>query len=335
MPEVQRASACPVATGECCLALDFGGTKLAAGLVVWRSGTLLRHVRCQTAPESTAAEQVSDMLRLVQRDLCISDAEWHTISTIGVSFGGPVDASTGTVLHSHHNEGWDGLPLATVLQQALQRPVLVENDANAVALAEHCYGAGRGVENLVYMTISTGIGGGIILDGKLRRGHHGLAGEVGHMVVRPDGPLCTCGNHGCLESLASGQSIARRAREALAAGGRGEQLLALAGGRAEAITAESVFRAARAGDAVAESVVQAVAADLGLGIAMLASVVDPARVILGGGVARAGEQLLAPVRAAFRRHAFDMIVDSVEIVQAAAPDEGGLLGAAALVAGAS
>lgn len=320
---------------ECCLALDFGGTKLAAGLVAWRDGTLLRHARCQTAPECSAAEQVSDMLRLVQRDLCISDVEWRTISTVGVSFGGPVDASTGTVLHSHHNEGWDGLPLARVLQQALQRPVLVENDANAVALAEHCYGAGRGVENLVYMTISTGIGGGIILDGKLRRGHHGLAGEVGHMVVRSDGPLCTCGNHGCLESLASGWSIARRAREALVAGGGGERLLALAGGRAEAITAEMVFSAARAGDAVAESVVQAVAADLGLGIAMLASVLDPARVILGGGVARAGEQLLAPVRAAFRRHTFDMIVDRVEIVQAAAPDEGGLLGAAALVAGAA
>ncbi len=317
--------------GSLCLALDFGGTKLAAGLADWRAGRLLRQARCATAGERGARGQITDMLALVER-LQLSRAEWGALAAAGVCFGGPVDAQCGIVLQSHHVEGWTNLPLAEELRAALALPVYVENDANAVALGEYRYGAGRGAHDLVYITVSTGIGGGIVLGGQLWRGRHGLAGEVGHMVVRPGGPLCTCGNHGCLESLASGLSIARRAREALAGGVLASALLALAGGDAGALTAEHVFRAARSGDAIACGVVSAVAEDLGLAIAMLASIVDPERVILGGGVAKAGEQLLAPVRATFARYAFPMLASRVSIVQAAAIDEGGLLGATALVA---
>lgn len=317
--------------GSLCLALDFGGTKLAAGLADWRAGRLLRQARCATTGGRGATGQIADMLALL-RQLTVSEEEQARLWGAGVSFGGPVDAGSGTVVQSHHVEGWDNLPLADRLRGALGLPVAIENDANAIALGEHRYGAGRGVDDLVYVTISTGIGGGIVLSGRLWRGHHGVAGEVGHMVVRPGGPLCTCGNHGCLESLASGLSIARRAREALAPGDAGSSLLTMAGGDARQITAEMVFRAARAGDATAARVVAEVAEDLGLGIGMLCSIVDPARVILGGGVAKAGEQLLGPVRAAFRRHAFPLLAERVEIVQAAALDEGGLLGATALVA---
>ncbi|MDI7275191.1 MAG: ROK family protein [Anaerolineae bacterium] len=320
-----------VAERKLCLALDFGGTKLAAGIVDWRSGRVVREARQRTGEASGAEGQIADMLALVD-GLLGAMPEGETLTGVGVSFGGPVDAPSGTVLQSHHVPGWDGLPLASRLSRRLGLPVLVENDANAVALGELLYGAGRGVADLVYMTISTGIGGGIILDGQLWRGHHGVAGEVGHMVVRPDGPVCTCGNRGCLEALASGLSIARRAREALAAGRPGELLLALAGGEPDGITAELVFRAALSGDDAAKSVVAEAAADLGLAIAMLCSIIDPARVILGGGVAKAGEQLLVPVRQAFRRHAFPLLVERVSIVRAAAIDQGGLLGAAALVA---
>lgn len=320
-----------MAQGDLCLALDFGGTKLAAGLAHWPTGSLLRQARCDTDGARGAHGQIADMLGLVE-ELRLSPAERRVISAAGVSFGGPVDVDGGTVVRSHHIAGWEGLPLVAELRQALARPVLLENDANAVALGEYRYGAGRGARDLVYITVSTGIGGGIVLGGQLWRGHHGAAGEVGHMIVRPGGPLCTCGNHGCLESLASGPSIARRAREALAPGGRGGVLLDLAGGDLCAITAELVFRAARSGDVASASVVTAAAEDLGLGIAMLASIVDPARVILGGGVAKAGEQLLAPVRASFARHAFPLLASRVSIVQAAALDDGGLLGATALVA---
>ncbi len=322
----------PEADTPLCLALDFGGTKLAAGLVNWHTGALLRQARCSTAGEVGADGQIEDMLALVERHLDLDGREWQALWGLGVSFGGPVDATSGTVLHSHHVEGWDGVPLAKRLERAFARPVVVENDANAVALGEFRYGAGQGVRDLVYITISTGIGGGIVLDGQLWRGSHGVAGEVGHMVVRPDGALCTCGNHGCLEALAAGPSIARRAREALQAGAWGAQMLDLAGGEPQNLTAEMVFRAGRGGDAAAVAVIAAVAEDLGLSIAMLASIVDPARVILGGGVAKAGEQLLVPVRQAFRRYAFPMLAEQVSIVQAAALDEGGLLGAAALVA---
>ncbi len=318
-----------------CLALDFGGTKLAAGLVDWRAGRVRRQARCATARERGARSQIADMLRLVS-ELQLAPAEWQAVSAAGVSFGGPVDAASGTVVQSHHVAGWEGLPLAAELGAALGRPALVENDANAVALGEYRYGAGRGARDLVYITVSTGIGGGVILGGRLWRGSHGAAGEVGHMVVRPGGPLCTCGNRGCLEALASGLSIARRAREALPEAEGGGRLTnrpcTATDGGPEAITAEHVFRAARLGDATAAAIVAAAAADLGLAIAMLASIVDPERVILGGGVAKAGEQLLAPVRAAFARHAFPLLAERVAIVQAAAIDEGGLLGAAALVA---
>lgn len=320
-----------------CLALDFGGTKLAAGLVNWRTGEVLRQARCATAGSRGARGQIADMLGLVERELGLAGAGLAALDAVGVSFGGPVDTARGIVLQSHHVEGWEGLPLLAELEATFHRPVHLENDANAVALGEYRYGAGRGARTVVYITVSTGIGGGIVLDGQLWRGSHGVAGEVGHMVVRPGGPVCTCGNRGCLESLASGPSIARRAREALAAGGGGggsrtaPTVLAIAGSEAD-ITAEHVFRAARAGDPLAAQVVAAVAEDLGLAIAMLASIVDPERVILGGGVAKAGEQLLAPVRAAFARHAFPLLAERVSIVQAAAIDEGGLLGAAALVA---
>jgi glucokinase len=328
MPTTGSRAAAPE---ELCLALDFGGTKIAAGLVNWRSGRLLRQERGHTAWERGAEAQIADMLALVGR-LRLSPAEAETAPCVGVSFGGPVDVARGIVLHSHRVPGWDDLPLAARLREVLARPVVIENDANAVALGEYRYGAGRGVEDLVYLTVSTGIGGGIVLGGRLWRGSHGLAGEIGHMVIRAGGPLCSCGNRGCLESLASGLSIARRAREALHQQGPSTHLRTLTGGRQDAITAEMVFRAARAGDPLAEGVVRAVAEDLGLGIAMLCSVVDPARVLLGGGVAKAGEQLLAPVREAFRRHAFPLLADHVEIVPAEYPDDGGLLGAAALVA---
>ncbi len=325
MPEDGRS-------GPLCLALDFGGTKLAAGLVNWRTGAVLRQARCGTSNGRGAEGQIADMLALAT-ELALSPAERSALQGVGVSFGGPVEEASGTVLHSHHVEGWDGLPLAMRLEQELGLRVVVENDANAIALGEYRYGAGRGVRNLVYITVSTGIGGGVVLDGRLWRGSHGMAGEVGHMVVRPGGPVCTCGNRGCLEGLAAGPAIARRAREALGAGADGEHLLALAGDEPSAITAQLVFRAAACGDPASAAVVAGVAEDLGLAIAMLSSIVDPARVIIGGGVAKAGEQLLAPVRAAFRRHAFPMLAAEVAIVQAANPDMGGLLGAAALVAG--
>ncbi len=315
-----------------CLALDFGGTKLAAGLVNWQTGGILRQARCATSSQVGAHGQIADMLSLVRDQLRPSLQEKNSLRGVGVSFGGPVDVEQGLVLLSHHVTGWENLPLVARLQQEIGLPVYMENDANAICLGEYRYGAGKGVQDLVYLTVSTGIGGGVVLGGQLWRGSHGMAGEIGHMVVRPNGAPCTCGNRGCLEALAAGPAIARRAHEALAQAAKPSPLLQLAGGDPAAITAEMVFRAARGGDPLAAQVVEQVAEDLGLAIAMLCSVVDPARVILGGGVAKAGEQLLQPVRRAFARYAFPMLADRVSIVQAAALDEGGLLGAAALVA---
>ncbi|MGQ9681193.1 MAG: ROK family protein [Anaerolineae bacterium] len=315
-----------------CLALDFGGTKLAAGLVEWRQGRLLRQARCSTSGQRGAEGQIADMLGMVAADLHLRPEDWSSIWGVGISFGGPVDVESGTVLLSHHVTGWENLALVRRIEDAYHCPVVMENDANAVALGEHLYGAGRGSANMLYLTISTGIGGGLILDNRLRRGEHGMAGEVGHMVVRPGGPLCSCGNRGCLEALASGPAIAQRARNALAAGAPAPLLLSLVGGRIQDITAQTVFSAATQGEPSAVQVIAEAADDLGLAIAMVCSIVDPGCVVIGGGVAKAGDLLLDPVRASFMRFAFPMVAERVRIIQAQALDEGGLLGAAALVA---
>src|SRR5437763_7503791 len=166
------------------------------------------------------------------------------LAAVGVGCGGPLDRRRGLILSPPNLPGWDEFPVVALLEERLGVPVLLDNDANAAALGEHRYGAGRGLRHLVYITISTGIGGGVIVRGELVHGVHDGAGEVGHMTVLPEGPACGCGARGCLEALCSGTSIARRARERLAAG----SLSSLGEGE---ITAQAVAEAARRGDALA------------------------------------------------------------------------------------
>jgi glucokinase len=210
-----------------------------------------------------------------------------------------------------HLPGWVDVPVTALAERALERPAVLDNDATAGAAAEHRYGAGRGTRNMVYLTISTGVGGGVVLDGQLHRGPTGNGGELGHVTVDWHGRTCRgCGRLGCLEAYASGTSIAERAREAGMSGA----------------SAEDVAAAARAGDPLATQVWSETCEALACGITSIANLFEPELVVIGGGVSRAGEQLLAPVRERVRAQA----MTPADVVQSALGDAVGVVGAAAV-----
>jgi glucokinase len=254
------------------------------------------------------------------------------LTAVGVSFGGPVDFDRGGVRLSHHVPGWEEFPLRDALQSEFGVPTMVDNDANAGALGEWKYGAGQGCKSLLYMTVSTGVGGGWIINGEVYRGAQGMAGEIGHTIVDPNGPLCVCGRRGCVEVLACGPAIARRARERLEAEPNGGKILReLMLGDPSNVTAELVSRAAVNGDTLAEEVLVGAAADLGSGIGNALSLMNPQRVVLGGGVIKAGATYLAAVQRAAQGNTLPEI--RAGIVAAALEDDAPLWGAVALAEG--
>jgi glucokinase len=294
------------------LGLDFGGTKLAVGLVD-DQGALLDSRRRPTDPATGGVGAVEAMREMVDE----MGAGRETIDAVGISFGGPVDASRTRTLISHHGPGWVDFPLVERIAEIWRRPVEMDNDANAAALGEARFGAAAGARNALYVTVSTGVGGGIIVDGKLYRGSRGLSGEIGHTIVKPGGPVCTCGKRGCVEAVAAGPSIALAYQAAARSG--------------SPITAEDVFRLAASGDPTAQLVLDDAITYLGIGLANAINLLDPDVVVLGGGVTRAGDALFVPLRAAVRMASPPSPPDAVPIVAAALGDAVGILGAVALV----
>ena len=306
------------------LGLDFGGTKLTAGLALADTGELLARDQCPTPAGAGPRRVFEEMVRLAR-----SLRAGLTPDGVGISFGGPVDPARGVVCICHHLPGWEGVPLPQWVEGEFGAPALMDNDANAAALGEHRFGAGRGCDHLLHVNVGTGIGGGIVIHGQVYQGATGMAGEIGHMVVQPGGPLCTCGRRGCLEALASGPAIARDARERLAREPeRGLKLLSLAEGNPEQITAQAVSEAAAQGDELAQAVLDQAAKMLGLGIANAINLINPQRVTVGGGVIKIGPAWMEKVRAAARADAMPNC--PVEIVLATLGDDSPLWGAIAL-----
>lgn len=309
------------------LALDFGGTKLSAAVAAagerrWRACRQL-----PVPPDAGANWEFNTMISLAG-DL-LGGA---TPAAIGVSFGGPVKAREGIVFLSHHVPGWENIPLRDWLRRRFGVPVTVDNDANVAALGEWRFGAGQGYRSLLYVTVSTGIGGGWILDGRIYHGADSLAGEIGHMTVQPGGPVCACGRRGCLEAVAAGPAIARRARERLMAESQaGEILRQLVGGHVGAVTAQHVSQAAEAGDELAQEVLEEAARALGFGIGCAIALMNPERVLVGGGLAKSGERYFEAVRAAAWANVLPGM--KVEIVPAALGDDAPLWGAIDLAEG--
>lgn len=315
------------------LALDFGGTKLTAAIVYLGQRTWLAHRRSFSPPGSDGRYEYDTMFDMAQ-DLI--ESEGRSPAAIGVSFGGPVYAPAGLVKLSRHVPGWENTPLADWLRDEFNVPVAVDNDANAAALGEFRFGAGQGCHNLLYVTISTGIGGGWILNGLPYAGADGMAGEIGHVMVRPGGFRCPCGRRGCLEAEASGPAMVHRARMYLSKkksktqpeAERGKRLLELAEGKPERITAQMISQAAAEGDKLSQKVLRVSAVRLGWGLAGAITMMNPDRVILGGGVIKSGEQWWQAVRDTTRTHTPAEI--GVDIVPATLGDDAPLWGAVAL-----
>ncbi|MEH2358805.1 ROK family protein [Nostoc sp.] len=312
------------------LALDFGGTKLAAGLVNIGSRKWLRYERRLSPVGADASTDLE-----IMRSLIYSLLEDAKPAAIGVSFGGPVDASTGTVRLSHHVAGWENIPLKELLENEFGVSVGVDNDANVAALGEHRFGAGQGYDSLFYITVSTGVGGGWILNGQPWRGAGGMAGEIGHIVVDPAGPVCLCGKRGCVERLASGPYMAQNVREILEnepqrRGGLrdGEVLRGLVGDNLMLLTGQLVSEAAAAGDDLAKEILHKAAWALGVGIGNVANLMNPQRFVLGGGVTKAGADFWQVVQQVARETALPEV--DFEIVPAVLGDDAPLWGGVAI-----
>ncbi|MDQ7829329.1 MAG: ROK family protein [Armatimonadota bacterium] len=306
------------------LAVDIGGTRTRVG-VVGGDGRVLAH---RTLPTPTGGPDAVVAAVAGAAAHVLAEAAVTREALVGVAAGapGPLDPRSGVVFEPPNLVGWRDVPLRALLEERLGLPAAVENDANAAALGEAWVGAGRGVTDLVYITVSTGVGGGLILGGELYSGVSGTAGEVGHMTVALDGPPCFCGQPGHLEGLASGRAIARAAREALARG----EATSLRELPPEELSARTVAEAARAGDPVARAIYERAGTALGAAVASLVNLLNPPLIILGGGVMQAGDLIMAPLWRAARERAFARPLEAVRLVPAALGEEAGLVGAAAV-----
>lgn len=324
------------------LAVDFGGTKLSAAatrLPFTSPPQWLARRRVYTPATADGSFEYATMLTMA-RELV---AEVGSPDVIGVSFGGPADITQGVVRLSHHVAGWDNVPLADWLEDAFGVPVVVDNDANAAALGEHRFGAGRGLDDLFYVTVSTGVGGGWVLNGEVYRGRGRMAGEIGHVVVNPGGMLCVCGKQGCVEAEACGTAIARRMQmlvEEFPEWGKPfVEWLETHGNRQSSIenrqssikfTAQEVNVAAHDNIFLARQVLTEAGSALGQGLGAVCNLMNPQRIILGGGVTKSGPLWWEAVRNTARLNALPEV--DVAIVPAELGDDAPLWGAAVLAA---
>src|ERR1700719_4267941 len=295
--------------------IDLGGTQLRVAVAGDR-GRLRTVVR---RPTEAARGRQHVITRIVA---AVADATpTRRVRALGIGLPGPVDPSAGLVISPANLPGFRNVPLNRILTRATGIRSYLHHDAHLAALGEHRRGAGRGASELIYVTVSTGIGAGLLIRGELYAGAHGSAGEIGHIVVQRDGPLCTCGNRGCVEALASGTGIARAARE------QGARTPNSALHQLPAPSAEDVVRAARAGDPLAISILDTAGTYLGLAIGTLVNLFNPQLIVLGGSVIKAGAPLLGPMRRTMNASSWKASRRGLRIVRPALGDDAGLIGA--------
>lgn len=307
------------------LALDVGGTNFRLALV-GEDGGILKQCRGKNPSEDGPGDAIRTILEAAS-DL-LSGVERGSLAGMGIAIAGLVTPETGVLLTSPNLLSWYNTPVKDIFQRELGVTVYVGNDANMAVLGEHRFGAGVDSDDVVYLTWSTGIGGGVISGGRLLTGSRGFAAELGHMTIDLNGPKCNCGSIGCLEMMASGTAIARFAVEALS-GGAASAITGLAGGDPAKVTARTVAQAARSGDRVALDVLRTAATNMGVGLVNLVHIFNPEIIVLGGGVSQSGDILFPTVREVVAERI--MPDYSVRIEPAALGDDCGLLGAAALV----
>ncbi len=314
------------------IGVDLGGTNIVVGAM---SADGKQHFAMRSIPTSaeSGAEGVADRIvglieGVILDTLAETNSNRRDVIGVGVGAPGPLDREKGLVVVAP-NLGWKNFPLRDRISERLRLPVTLDNDANCATVGEWWQGAARGGKNVVGMTIGTGIGGGVIIEGKLFHGASDVAGEIGHTTIDLNGRHCKCGNYGCLEAYASGPAIATRAREVLVREETASLLPSMVGGKLDSITAETVYKAAQQGDAVASEIVRDTARYLGAGIANLLNILNADVVVVAGGVTQAGDALFVPLRAEVRRRAFRPAVDATRIVAGELPGTAGVVGAVA------
>ena len=306
--------------------IDLGGTNIVAGTLAEDGSELLGLVSEPTLPEQGGDAVVARIVKLARASM--AQAKGKEIVGVGIGSPGPLDTKTGIVILTP-NLGWTNMPLRDRIAEAVKLPTVLDNDANCAIYGEWWRGAARGVQNVVGLTIGTGIGGGIVLGGEIYHGASDAAGEIGHMTINANGRLCNCGNHGCLEAYASGPAIAARAVEGIQAGAK-SGLPQYVGGDLSKVTAQVVYEAANDGDPYALDVVHETAELLGAGVASIVNIFNPNVVVICGGVTQAGEKLFGPLTAEVHRRAFKPAWEVCRILPGTLPGTAGVYGAAAV-----
>jgi glucokinase len=304
--------------------IDIGGTKIAIALATPDYKIIAK--RNFPMQVSDGADMILE--RTLNELGILIEQEQGDLLKIGVACAGPLDVRRGLILSPPNLPGWDEFPIVEIIRRRIKVLVVLENDANAAALAEHRFGAGKEFKNLVYVTISTGIGGGIIADGKLIHGRTGNAGEIGHITVMPNGIRCACGARGCLEAVCSGTGIARRFVEKLQSGASSIVIEKVQ--NIEQVTTKHIAEAAAEGDSLAADIWEETIFYLSIGLGNLIVMFEPEAIILGGGVSMTGEQLLQPLRQQIYSHIKILPAEKIQILHAGLGAESGIYGALAL-----
>jgi glucokinase len=302
------------------IGVDLGGTNLRTALLS-ADGEVLERSRETTRASEGWRNVVDRLVREIEGQRRNAAGRGLQVAGVGVGAPGVIHADTGVVVKSPNFPDWNNLPLRKLLEDALSLPVVIENDANAAALGEQWRGAGKNISSMILLTLGTGVGGGIVLDNRIWHGADGMAGEIGHLTLIPEGRQCSCGNRGCLEMYASARGIVRSYQDALQAAGKTSPA---------AMTAASVYDAARTGDRLAADVMRDMGRMLGIALASLINIFNPERIVLGGGVKDAWPLFIDAVREEVAARAFEVPARRSEIVPSLLGDDAGMVGAAAV-----
>lgn len=306
--------------------VDLGGTKILTALAD-SNGKIIERIRVETGAEDSVEIVVQRINDTVLHAIEKAGIEKNEVARVAVGTPGPLDIKREIVLTAP-NLNWENVPLVEMMEKELGLPVLLENDANAAALAEYAFGAGKGTQHMVYMTISTGVGGGVIINGQLLHGAGVSGGEIGHHTIDPDGPLCGCGNYGCLESMASGTALGRYARDVVATGRK--TMMSELVESPDQLDGSIVTKAAEAGDDMALVLVDLVARNIGIGVANLINIFNPEKIVLGGGVMKAGHLFIDRIQNEAKQRSLKDSYELCEIVFSKLGSDVGVLGAIAV-----
>ncbi|MCF8108086.1 MAG: ROK family protein [Desulfohalobiaceae bacterium] len=311
------------------LGIDLGGTKILTALIDSRGKMLARDHSITPATLGPAAV-IKAIWESAGRCFAQTSLDDAAVDAIGIGAPGPSNPERGILFTSPNLPNWHDVPVVDIFEEEFKKKAFLINDANAAALAEFKFGAARGLRHVIYITVSTGIGGGIIIDGQLYTGAIGTAAELGHMTINDQGPRCNCGNIGCWETLASGTALAREARQKIRDGAQ-TTILEQAAGDIVRVDAKAIQLAAEQGDGLAKELITQTGYYFGVGLANLLNMFNPQMIIIGGGVSNMGEMLLTPAYQTARERAYDVAYDAVQFASPKLGRNSGVLGAAAFV----